>query len=58
MPEGDLDLIVLIGHSKEHRNDADFERFLAGVAADPGLVVVSMTDVAEMLRKCEMSHPI
>lgn len=46
-PEGDLDLIVLIGHSKEHRDDADFERFLAAVAAEPALEVVSMSEVAE-----------
>lgn len=50
-PAGDLDVIVLIGHSKEHRDDKDFERFLAAVAADPGLEVVSMTQIAERLRK-------
>lgn len=48
-PDADLDVIVLIGHSKEHRDDADFERFLAGVAADPGLEVVSMSEIAERL---------
>jgi hypothetical protein len=48
-PDADLDVIVLIGHSKEHRDDADFERFLAGVAADPGLEVVSMNEIAERL---------
>jgi len=48
-PEGDLDLIVLIGHSKEHLDDREFKRFLAGVAADPGLEVVSMSEVAERL---------
>ena len=48
-PEGDLDVIVLIGHSKEHRDDAEFERFLEGVAADPALKVVSMSEVAERL---------
>jgi hypothetical protein len=46
-PDGDLDVIVLIGHSKEHRDDADFECFLAAVAADPGLEVISMSEVAE-----------
>jgi len=49
-PEGDLDVIVLIGHSKEHRDDADFERFLAGVAAEPALEVVSMSEIAERLK--------
>jgi hypothetical protein len=50
-PEGDLDVIVLIGHSKEHRDDADFERFLAEVDADPGLEVVSMSEIAKRLGK-------
>jgi len=48
-PVGDLDVIVLIGHSKEHRDDADFEHFLAGVAADPALEVVSISQIAERL---------
>lgn len=46
-PPGDMDVIVLIGHSKEHRDHANFKTFLAGVAADPSLEVVSMSDVAE-----------
>ncbi len=50
-PEGDLDVIVLIGHSKEHRDDKEFERFLAAVAADPRLEVVSMNEIAERLRE-------
>ena len=48
-PDGNVDVIVLIGHSKEHRDDADFERFLAVVAKDPTLEVVAMSDVAETL---------
>ena len=47
--EGDLDVLVLIGHSKEHRDDKEFERFLAGVAADPRLEVVSMSEIADRL---------
>jgi hypothetical protein len=50
-PAGDLDVIVLIGHSKEHWDDAEFERFLARVAADPGLEVVTMTEIAERLER-------
>jgi hypothetical protein len=50
-PEGDLDVLVLIGHSKEHRDDREFERFLAAVAADPRLEVVSMSQIAERLRE-------
>jgi hypothetical protein len=49
-PWGDMDVLVLIGHSKEHRDDANFERFLAEVAADPALEVVSMSDVAERMK--------
>ena len=48
-PPGDLDVIVTIGHSKEHRNDAEFAKFLAGLATDPRLEVVSMTDLANRL---------
>jgi len=48
-PDGDHDVLVLIGHSKEHRDDADFERFLAAVAAEPTLEVVSMSNLAERL---------
>ena len=56
-PEGDLDVIVLIGHSKEHRDDKEFKHFLAGVAADPGLEVVSMSDLAERLANRETVDP-
>ena len=55
VPDGDLDVIVLIGHSKEHRDDENFERFLAGVAADPGMEVISLSEVAERLRETEIS---
>jgi hypothetical protein len=50
-PKADMDVIVLIGHSKEHRDDKAFERFLAAVAADPTLEVVSMSAIAERLRE-------
>lgn len=48
-PEGELDVLVLIGHTKEHRDDRDFARFLNEVKADPELQVISMSDLAEML---------
>lgn len=48
-PVGDLDVIVLIGHSKEHRDDREFGRFLAKMAADPTLESVSMNDLVEQL---------
>lgn len=53
-PGDDMDVIVLIGHSKEHRDHSNFEAFLAGVAADESLKVVSMGDIAERWReKCK-----
>lgn len=53
-PDGDLDVIVLIGHGKEHRDDREFERFLAKVAADPTLEMVSMNDLIEQLKMMGM----
>lgn len=41
-PAGDQDAIVLIGHTKEHRDDADFERFVATAARDSDLEVISL----------------
>jgi primosomal protein N'' len=53
-PDGDLDVIVLIGHSKEHRDDKDFERFLARMTADSSLETVSMNDLIEQLEMMGM----
>jgi hypothetical protein len=46
---GEVDVIVLIGHTKEHRDDRDFERFLTQVSRDSSLEVVSMTEIARRL---------
>ena len=43
------DVLVLIGHTKEHIDDEGFDRFLAGVAADAELEVVTFHDIAECL---------
>jgi hypothetical protein len=48
-PDGDMDVIMLIGHSKEHRDHANFEVFLAGVAADPSLEVISLNEFSAQL---------
>lgn len=48
-PSGHLDILVLIGHTKEHRDDEDFARFLAGIARDPNLEVISMTEAARRI---------
>ncbi|MES2474707.1 MAG: hypothetical protein V4640_02920 [Verrucomicrobiota bacterium] len=49
-PDGDMDVIMLIGHSKEHRDHANFETFLAGVAANPALEVISLNDFSTQLK--------
>lgn len=46
---GEPDVLVLIGHSKEHVDDAKFERFCQMVDAEPDVEAVTMNDVAEML---------
>ena len=45
------DVIVLIGHSKEHVSDNDFESFIKKVSAHPELDIVSLREVAESLNK-------
>lgn len=49
--QGPLDVLVLIGHSKEHVDDRGFDRFLAQVAADPGLKVVTFPELAVLLEE-------
>lgn len=46
---GPVDVLVLIGHTKEHVDDAGFERFLARVAADPDLKVTTFGEIARMI---------
>src|SRR5690606_16462543 len=48
-PPGHLDILVLSGHTKEHRDDGDFMRFLAKVSKDPNLEVISMTEAARRI---------
>lgn len=47
---GNPDVLVLIGHTKEHIDDRPFEKLLQRIAADPNLKVVSFSDVAEMVK--------
>jgi len=47
---GPVDVLVLIGHSKEHVEDQTLERFLAAVAADPALRVTTFAEIARLLR--------
>ena len=46
---GKPDLLVLIGHTKEHTDDKAFETLLKRIAADPGLEVVTFDAVAKAL---------
>lgn len=46
---GECDALVLIGHTKEHRDDVDFARFVAAAAADPALEVISLDELSGRL---------
>jgi hypothetical protein len=48
-----LDVLVLIGHTKEHINPRAFEEFVRLAADDKSLEIVSLTQVAKMLRERE-----
>ena len=48
-PPGNLDVVVLIGHSKEHLDDAMFDRLLAGLKNEPDTRVASFGEIARML---------
>lgn len=51
-PPGDpLDVVVLIGHTKEHVDPQGFEEFVRLVSAEPNLKVVSFNEIAGLL--CE-----
>lgn len=47
--EGLPEVLVAIGHSKEHINDRSFGRLLELLAREPGLEVVTFTEVARLL---------
>ena len=46
---GKPDLLVLIGHTKEHTDDKAFETLLKRIAADPGLEIITFDDLAKTL---------
>jgi hypothetical protein len=52
-----LDVVVLIGHTKEHLSDRALDALLAGIQADPGLRVVSLHDVARDLSTAPAPQP-
>lgn len=47
---GDLDVLVLIGHTKEHIDDGAFDQFLKLISADDSLRVITLTELAGQLR--------
>lgn len=56
--DGDLDVLVLIGYTKEHLHDANFERFLRLVATDSSIKVVSFADLASELFPRQPVHDL
>lgn len=55
---GGPDVVVLIGHTKEHTDDRGFEKFLALAQADRGLKVSGFGEIARALRpQLEKSSP-
>lgn len=53
---GEPDVLVLIGHTKEHTDDAAFEKFLALAKAERDLKVVGFGEIAQMLRGQSNGH--
>jgi len=49
-PKGSVDVVVMIGHTKEHTDDVAFERFLAWAKQAGGLKVSGFGEIAELLR--------
>jgi len=54
---GNPDVVVLIGHTKEHMDDAAFARLLRGLASDASLKVVGFEGVAKMMAALSESAP-
>jgi hypothetical protein len=52
---GALDVVVLIGHSKEHIDDAGFETLLRELKQDSNIRIASFADIAAMLPSCSGS---
>lgn len=48
-PDDSLDVIVSIGHTKEHIDNRQFKRFVAAVTDNPSVRIVSFDDLARLL---------
>ena len=55
--DGNPDVLVLIGHSKEYIDDAGFDRLLRGLVGNPGLRVSTFPEVAAKLDRNESPTP-
>jgi len=55
-PKGSLDVVVLIGHTKEHTDDVAFDKFLALTKATRGLKISGFGEIAEALRAKSNGH--
>ncbi len=49
--EGELDVIILIGHTKEHINDLAFEKFVRQAVQIPDVRVVSLSEIASLIKE-------
>jgi hypothetical protein len=48
-PTDPLDVLVLIGHTKEHVDRKGFEKFVSLVTSESGLRIISLSEVARLL---------
>ncbi len=46
----ELDVIILIGHTKEHINDRAFENFVRKAAQTPNVEIVSLSKIASLIK--------
>ena len=54
-PTGDLDVLVLIGHSKEHIDDKSFAEFLKRVAGDSSIRTATFPQIAREIATAELA---
>jgi peptidoglycan/xylan/chitin deacetylase (PgdA/CDA1 family) len=57
-PASDPDVLVLIGHTKEHSDDVAFEEFLRRISLDRRLEVVSMGAIASGREFAGIARPV
>jgi hypothetical protein len=55
-PDDPLDVLVLIGHTKEHVDHRSFQEFVRLVASERSLKIVSLSEVTRLLREQGSTH--